>query len=461
MNTNNNVASPARQMESLKVENLLINFTTEFYRIWDSRGSKAKPGAFWRATPAPDLLPGFFPLGDIAVSGYDNINGARVMAVVCEGDPQSGDPTKGKALSQPVDYEHVWKDSGSGSKADVSIWRPIPPDGYEALGLVCSNDHAKPSLNAVRCVRADLVIGSSNANLIWSDKGSGAKQDFSAWSVLPPVAGDGEIHLAPGTFVGIKGYSGHKSHIPAYSLKIQIPLQVNSPPAVPILSGEEHPSPSEPANITHIAKLPWFTVQDPDLTPLEQFRASPFYLLERTDQYFLVGYGHNTENVSQTFRWIAPRSQRAESLKSFADITSIEFASQWPTANGVSLFTFSARLNNRFAHTETRSDGWFNPTASEVITIVAKNKAVAAYQVQSEYRLLREDGTQLANSISYTDGSSLHVTEYPPEKPSEVEAVAPSETDVPAAPDDLELESSVTATPLPAADLSTARDTAP
>ena len=53
MNTNDDVALPARQMESLKVENLLINFTTEFHRIWDSRGSKAKPGVFWRPTPAP------------------------------------------------------------------------------------------------------------------------------------------------------------------------------------------------------------------------------------------------------------------------------------------------------------------------------------------------------------------------------------------------------------------------
>jgi len=190
-------------MESLKSrKNLLINFTTEFHRIWDTRGSKSKkPGAFWRPTPPPDVLPGFFPLGDVAVSGNDNVNGKRVVAVVCEGDPQSEGATKGKALSRPDDYEQVWKDSGSGSRTDGSIWRPIPPDGYVALGLVCSNNHEKPSLNAVRCVRADLVIASGVGDVIWDDRGSGAEQNFSAWSTDPPAAAAGEIYFAPGTFV--------------------------------------------------------------------------------------------------------------------------------------------------------------------------------------------------------------------------------------------------------------------
>lgn len=61
MNPHDDDAAPARPMESIKVENLLINFTTEFHRIWDNKGSRSKPGGFWRPHPAPDLLPGFFP----------------------------------------------------------------------------------------------------------------------------------------------------------------------------------------------------------------------------------------------------------------------------------------------------------------------------------------------------------------------------------------------------------------
>ena len=188
MNPHDDDAALARPMESIKVENLLINFTTEFHRIWDNKGSRSKPGGFWRPSPAPDLLPGFFPLGDLAVSGHDNINHRRVVAVVCEGELPSTAANPGKALSKPDDFEQVWKDKGSGANTDCSIWRPIAPDGYVALGLVCADGLDKPSVNSVRCVRADLVVASSIDNMIWSDKGSRAKQDFSVWSVRPPAA---------------------------------------------------------------------------------------------------------------------------------------------------------------------------------------------------------------------------------------------------------------------------------
>lgn len=188
MNTDDHVTLAARQMESIKFDNLLINFTTEFRRIWDSSGSKSKPAAFWRPSPAPDLLPGFFPLGDVAVSGHDNINEKRVVMVVCEAGQPSGDDSKGLALRPPTDFEEVWRDTGSGARADCSIWRPIPPEGYVALGQVCSNGRDKPLLNTVRCVRADLVVRSFVSDLIWNDKGSGAKRSFSAWGIFPPDA---------------------------------------------------------------------------------------------------------------------------------------------------------------------------------------------------------------------------------------------------------------------------------
>jgi hypothetical protein len=301
MNTENTVTTAARQMDSIKLDNLLINFTTEFQRIWDTNGSHSKPGAFWRPTPAPDVLPGFFPLGDVAVSGSGNINGIKVVAVVREGDSPSAVAAQGKALSQPTDFEQVWKDAGSGARKDGTLWRPIPPDGYVALGLVCSNDHEKPSLNAIRCVRADLVIASNVGDLIWNDKGSGAKQDFSAWNIDPPVAAAGEIYFAPGTFVGVKSYTKPSTEVAAYSLRMQIPLRINPAPEVPVLSGFEAPLPLEPSQATQIAKLPWFAVEDNGLPPSEKLSKSPYYHLERTDQYVLVGQGHNTGDKSRLF----------------------------------------------------------------------------------------------------------------------------------------------------------------
>jgi hypothetical protein len=434
MPTRENETLPAGQMEPIKFGNLLINFTTEFHRIWDSSGSRSKPGSFWRPAPAPDSLPGYFPLGDFATPGLDNINGNTIVAVVCEGIAEDGDTSKGKALSAPDDFERVWRDTKSRADADCTIWRPVPPAGYVALGLVCSNGRDKPLPNTVRCVRADLVIAASISDMIWSDIGSGAKQDFSAWAIDPPSAVAGELYFSPGTFVGVNSHTRPATHEGAYSLRMQIPLQVDSAPAAPILSGYEAPATDESAKVTKIARLPWFSVKEPDLTPLEQLRTSSFYRLERSDRYVLVGHGHNTGIAGQTFRWKAPRVQRAEMLEALTLATNVRLPSEWPsfvpsTAHlfllNTSSIKFSARLSKDFTHTEISHGDWTTCAEVVVITRAAKNKSVAVYVMQSDYKLLREDGTQVATDIRYTDIDSLHFTEYPSEEDPVVAIPAP------------------------------------
>jgi hypothetical protein len=430
MTTTDNAQLPARQIEPIRLDNLLINFTTEFLRMWDTEGSRAKPAAFWRPTPAPDLLPGYFPLGDVVAPALGDINGKKVVAVVCESATPSIDPAKGKALCRPNDFELIWRDSGSGSKRDGAIWRPVPPDGYVALGSVCSNSHEKPSLNSIRCVRADLVTASSNSDPLWNDKGSGARQSISVWSAVPPAAASGEIHLAPGTFAGFNGYT-KPANFPVHSLRLQIPLQINPRPAAPVLCGEAPTALSATQQPTYTASLPWFTVKDPLLAPLAQLRNSPVYKLERTDQYVLIGHAHNTESTSQTFRWTAHREQRTDSLRAFTHSTSIAFGAQWQT-NVRAPFLFSARLGHDFTQCEIYSNEWLNTAAIEVVAVVDGNRSVAAYLIQSDYRLLRTDGTPVANSFSYTDGSSLHISQYAAQAPIVVPAVQPvdSETTV-------------------------------
>ncbi|MFJ2467052.1 Vps62-related protein [Pseudomonas sp. NPDC087615] len=457
MTTHEPIPSPAGQVDSIKIDNLLINFTTEFLRVWDTAGLRTKPAAFWHPTPAPDLLPGYFPLGDVAAVGHGNINGKRVVVVAREADTPSADPSKGKALRRPDDFELIWKDAGSRSKRDLSIWRPIPPEGYVALGSVCSNDHEKPSFNAVRCVRADLVIASATSEPAWNDKGSGARQSISAWHAVPPTAATGEIHLAPGTFVGFSGYTKPENFL-VYSLRMQIPITVNPKPAAPLLCGEVPTQPEAPDQPTYIARLPWFTIKDPLLSPLEQLSGSPFYLLERTDQYLLVGHAHNTENESRTFRWVAPRAQRAGSLRSFTHNTSVEFGAQWQT-NLPNPFLFSARLNHDFTQCEIHSNEWLNAVAIDVVAVVDKQKSVAIYLIQSDYRLLRTDGTPVTSGFSYTDGNSLHISQYVPEKPEVI--VVPEQEPEAEMTIDTQATNDEPAAPLPEPELPTATDTAP
>ena len=423
MNPHEDDAAPSRPMESIKVENLLINFTTEFHRIWDNKGSRSKPGGFWRPSPAPDSLPGFFPLGDLAVSGHDNINYRRVVAVVCEGEPPSAGANQDKALSKPDDFEQVWKDTGSGAKTDCSIWRPVPPEGYVALGLVCADGLDKPSVNSVRCVRADLVVAASIDTMIWSDKGSRAKQDFSVWSVLPPVAAAGEIHFAPGTFVGVNSYTKPATHAAAHALRMRISLKAEPSPVPPSLTGYEPPTSSQSATVTQTARLPWFAIKDPNLSAFEQFRTSPYYLLHRKEKYVLIGHGHNTSSSGKTFKW-TDEAPTAESLETFSRLTSVEVGVEWSSRLpefSISLsptfsVEFSAKLGNSFSPVSTQNSRLIGPLATHVVTIVAKKRIVAVYRTQFDYQLLRSNGTQVASEGSYSDYDKLHLSEYPPEQ---------------------------------------------
>ena len=418
MTTHDPIAVPVGPAQAIRHDNLLISFTTEFLRIWDTAGSRAKPGAFWRPTPAADVLPGYFPLGDVANDGHANISGRHVVAVVCEAETASADPAKGKALRRPEDYELIWKDSGSGAKRNGAIWRPVPPAGYVALGSVCSDGHEKPSLNAVRCVRMDLVSASGLAEPVWNDKGSGARQSISTWSAVPPAASSDEIHLAPGTFVGCSGYA-RAAELTVYSLCMPISLQAGPRPVAPVLDSDTPATVQASEQPAYTARLPWFTVKDPQLAPPQQLLQSPYYLLQRTDHYQLVGHCHNSENDSRTFRWTAPRAQQSESLRTFTDTTSIEFGVQWQK-NLPRPFLFSARLNNGFSQCEFHSNEWRNPAPIDVAAVIAGNRSVAVYLLQSDYSLLRADGTRVTSDISYTDSNSLHFSEYMAPQPDSI-----------------------------------------
>lgn len=53
----------------------------------------------------------------------------------------------------------VWCDEHKRSREDnryLSIWEPVPPAGYAAVGLLASVGPQPPPLSAVRCVRWEL-----------------------------------------------------------------------------------------------------------------------------------------------------------------------------------------------------------------------------------------------------------------------------------------------------------------
>lgn len=192
-------APPAKvRVVSFSGEPTLITSTTSSYTwIWSDKGSGADQDCtIFR--PTPDN--GFYIVGDYAQGNYGSPTGTSLLVMALNDDPQN------PLLKAPKRYERVWDDKGSGGDHDGSIWRPVAPDGYLALGCVVNAGYDEPNIPNYRCVRKDLVTDSTAGNQIWSDKGSGADTDVTIFQ-LTGVAG---CYLAQGNY---NPYTG-----PAYKL---------------------------------------------------------------------------------------------------------------------------------------------------------------------------------------------------------------------------------------------------
>ena len=63
-------------------------------------------------------------------------------------------------LARPIGFAKAWADDHSarnGIQDLLCIWRPIPPSGYVALGMVAATGQLPPSVNVMRCIRSDAA----------------------------------------------------------------------------------------------------------------------------------------------------------------------------------------------------------------------------------------------------------------------------------------------------------------
>ena len=158
---------PAAQASAGSLE---VKLVTQYDLIWNDSGSGAdQDGSFWRPMP----IEGWYRVGHHAKQGYEAPN--EPTMVVRASDPD--------ALAKPTSYSLVWKDTGTGATADGSIWHPVCPDGYQALGDVAQHGYEMPSVYEVVCVRTSDLVRATEGSLIWTDRGSGGDFDFSAWGV--------------------------------------------------------------------------------------------------------------------------------------------------------------------------------------------------------------------------------------------------------------------------------------
>jgi hypothetical protein len=199
---------------------LRVTMTSSLNWAWDNNSYGSNRGCcFWN----PGHQGNMRPLGSVCV-GKRNYWETNWRAVILFGqNPDSTNPIP--AVKRPTDYWRTWWESNDHSWHMGSVWRPIAPDGYVALGDVMVNSVEKPSLDQIWCLRADLVKPATYwPASVWDDRGSGKSQDISIWAIVPEVMsvnGAESIPLFADTFIHSSNYgppSTGLAFVPALNL---------------------------------------------------------------------------------------------------------------------------------------------------------------------------------------------------------------------------------------------------
>ncbi|XP_028106267.1 uncharacterized protein LOC114305388 isoform X2 [Camellia sinensis] len=169
---------------------------SSFTKVWATHeGGPDNLGAtFFEPSPIPD---GFFMLGC-----YGQPNNAPLFGWVLAAKDVTNDPS-GEILKQPIDYTLYWSSESLKIKQDGNgyIWLPTPPDGYKAIGHVVTSSPEKPSLDKIRCVRADFTDVCENDSWIWGQD----NQNFDAYGLRPTSRGIQDLGVPTGTFIAQNG----------------------------------------------------------------------------------------------------------------------------------------------------------------------------------------------------------------------------------------------------------------
>jgi len=188
------MSSSIQAQRSLKIGALEVLSISDFDFVYADNGTGAnKDLSIWK----PQLPPGFSALGHYAHANYSKPTSGVVLAIRATDDYS--------VIAYPVDYQQIYNDAGTGGDQDGSIWMPIAPAGYVALGMVGMNGHGKPHREAVVCVREDLTTPVGVGEMISNDQGSGGNLDLFVWGIATPGVGAGL--LGSGSFCAHRSYA--------------------------------------------------------------------------------------------------------------------------------------------------------------------------------------------------------------------------------------------------------------
>jgi len=170
-------------------------------QMWnDARSGANKNVSIWRPSLSGYIYfdnSVWFSLGDIAYESHDYSPPSSVYMM------RATSLNWRSVFHRPNSYTRRWTDAGSGATLDCSIWEPVCPPHFNALGNVATNGE-HPPLYSVVCVKDTYTeVSEAMRDVIWNDRGSGANLDVTLMQSGIKKQRElwGRMHwISPGTF---------------------------------------------------------------------------------------------------------------------------------------------------------------------------------------------------------------------------------------------------------------------
>ncbi len=405
-------------------------------RVWRDSGSGAdKNVAFWKANPSP----GFYTFGHYATLFYDidPDRGQYAPVAIC----LKPKPGYEYLLAEPVRFEKIWDDAGTGSDCDdCNVWRMVCPDGYVALGDIVSQE-GTPNIGSVRCIKKSAVNASGETvalvtkadyiNLagkgeqepqpFWNDKGSEADKDVSVW--LTKASGSAsvknQVYLSTGTFKANRFHNIQPAE-DAYALVLNFPEndimeKVEMSTKKVKLKGNMVPTEEEmrASEIVQDYFVPFFAVQDPNYkNQLDQFLASPYYKIKRNTRYEVIDSYEPINTETKQFSVMIGRNEESNYSNEIGVTLGLSITAGGKA--GVPLVaegevSVTASVEASYSHSWGGASSKYEERTFMYPQTVTGGCFGVLFQAKSTYTIYRKDGTPMGAPVQvninefYTD----------------------------------------------------------
>jgi len=376
-------------------DGLLIRYVNAFAWQWNDEDSGGTYFiSYWH--PVADTGNGWYPVGSLARNTW-NTPVPTVPMVVVKDSLGTG------ALASPTDYVLVYNDAGSGGKHDGSMWKPVCPGGYVALGVVTNSGYGKPALDAVRCVKARYTTPGTIGDWLYDDRNTGADRYLSLWEIDYPSftsSPDGRAALHAGTSLGCPGWA-KTSCDPAIAnlLLLPVPVVENSDASdlEPRLTGYQELDVSM-ARYFSAVRLPFTLIrnQSPVNAPDRvdwNVHNSPFYTLQREEAYTPIDIiDHRQGTVEAVYTYSISTGISDTDTHSFSQEIGLEV-----TAGGEAKFlgsggSWEVKLTTKLGWEQSTSSTYAESVTRQYEFRIPPGKYAEIIQVTTQFRAVSWGG---------------------------------------------------------------------